>query len=389
MKKTSLLIIIIITCVLLSFLLCLVNDVIDWASLEADYARFQGVHFLKYIVILLTVMLMIYISTYVYRRNLENAQLNYHTLFNGSPLATYVIEKASLKFLAVNESMTKLYGYSEAEFLQMTALDIRPKEEHENFKKYVYETYKEPDESGISVHQKKSGEQFYVRFNFHYVPLIQEDAVLVMITDIDKALKDEKKITELINLYEIVNRATNDVIWDYDLVGDQLYWMQGFEETFGYSFETSPNNFWAMNKVHDEDRELVIETFINIIADKKQDWSAEYRYICANGAVKYVRDRGHTIFNPDGDPVRLIGAMQDIDKQKRYEKLLLSQNQQLKEIAWINSHEVRRPLSNIIGLVELIKESSSDEDIALLINYLYVSSRELDNAVVLINQQTL
>ncbi|PIG95617.1 hypothetical protein CS542_10660 [Pedobacter sp. IW39] len=43
-----------------------------------------------------------------------------------------------------------------------------------------------------------------------------------------------KKINDLLHLYETVSHATNDVIWDYDFVSDQLKWMQGYNETYGY-----------------------------------------------------------------------------------------------------------------------------------------------------------
>jgi signal transduction histidine kinase len=114
----------------------------------------------------------------------------------------------------------------------------------------------------------------------------------------------------------------------------------------------------------------------------------EYRYICADESVKYVRDRGLILYNDAGEPVRLIGAMQDIDRQRRYEQQLIDQNIQLKEIAWINSHEVRRPLANIMGLANLIKEHPDrSEELSTLIGHLQKSSQELNNAVILINKQ--
>ncbi|HEY0176176.1 MAG TPA: hypothetical protein VGC08_07355, partial [Pedobacter sp.] len=96
------------------------------------------------------------------------------------------------------------------------------------------------------------------------------------------------------------------------------------------------------------------------------------------------------LFNEEGKPIRMIGAMQNIDKQRKYEQQLLNQNKQLKEIAWINSHELRRPLSNILALAKLIKESQDKpEEIRVMIGLLYNSSTELDNAVTLINKQTI
>nr|WP_262510951.1 PAS domain-containing protein [Pedobacter cryoconitis] len=179
------------------------------------------------------------------------------------------------------------------------------------------------------------------------------------------------------------------MIWDYDFVSDQLKWMQGYNETYGYAKDSSPDFFGAMQKIHPDDRLSVMESFQKIRLDKQKYFFAEYRYKCADGSFKYIRDRGYAIFDQCGEPVRMIGAMQDIDKQKKYEQQLLSQNEQLKEIAWLNSHQVRRPLSNILALISLIKESPRNEDVLEFIDFLAISSKELDDAVIMINKQTM
>ena len=57
-----------------------------------------------------------------------------------------------------------------------------------------------------------------------------------------------------------------------------------------------------------------------------------------------------------------------------------SQNTKLKDIAWIQSHIVRAPLTNILGLIKLINETNSVNDTELL-NHLNQSVLELDNSI--------
>jgi len=370
--------------------LLIAESIIELSAMEATDTGIRKLTLYKDLSFLVVAAMIIYFSIGFYKKVHLTTELNYQQLFNGSPLPMYVMTKGTLKFLAVNEAMVKLYGFTESEFLQMDAFDIRPEEERNRIKVFLDEFGELTNESGRWLHQKKNGDCFYVQITFHYVPLIGEGAYLVMITDIDKSINDEKRINDLLLLYETVNKATNDVIWDYNILTDELTWMQGYFEIYGYSKESSPNSFWAMQKIHPDDREYVQQAFKNILADKRKEWSAEYRYICADGSVKYIRDRGYVIFNAAGEPARMIGAMQDIDKQKRFEQQLLSQNEQLKEIAWINSHQVRRPLSNILGLISLIRDSSvQDDDVRQLIELLAVSSKELNDAVILINRQTM
>ncbi|CAM4335469.1 PAS domain S-box-containing protein [Pedobacter westerhofensis] len=370
--------------------LLIIDSIRDLSAASTPEGGIGRYSLFKDLLFLSVAAIIVYFSVGFYKKIHFGTELNYQQLFNGSPLPMYVMTKDTLQFLAVNDAMVKLYGFTEAEFLRMTAFDIRPSEERGRVKAFLDEFGELTNDSGRWLHQKKNGDCFFVQITFHYIPLIEKGAYLVMITDIDKSINDEKKISDLLHLYETVNRATNDVIWDYNIVTDELTWMQGYFETYGYTKESSANSFWAMQKIHPDDRDYVQEEFKRVLDHKRKDWSAEYRYICADGTVKYIRDRGYVIFSPAGEPVRMIGALQDIDKQKKFEQQLLSQNEQLKEIAWIHSHQVRRPLSNILGLIALIKGSEvENEELRQLIDLLAVSSRELDDAVILINREAM
>lgn len=345
---------------------------------------------IKEFLFLITAAVFTYFSIRFYKKNYEDTRLNYQKIFINCPLPMYIMDRGNYKILAVNEAMCRLYGYSEQEFIRMDTFDIRPPDEHKRMLEYLERCTGGETESGIWKHLKKNGDVFYVNVNFHTIPLLKENAYLVMITDIDKSLSDERRINDLLHLYETVNKATHDVIWDYDLLADRLNWMQGYHEIYGYKDNVGLTNFWEMPKVHGDDRPLIVAAFRKILAEKQKEWFMEYKYFCADGGVKYVRDRGYMIFDEAGEPVRMIGALQDIDKQKNYEQQLLSQNDQLKEIAWLNSHQVRRPLSNIMGLISLIKEpSNAQEEILQFVDLLAVSAKELDNAVILINRQTM
>ncbi|MBK9410195.1 MAG: PAS domain-containing protein [Gemmatimonadetes bacterium] len=60
---------------------------------------------------------------------LEASELRYRSMFEGSPVPLWVIDRESHRFLAVNEAAIDAYGYSHDEFLAMTIFDIRPASE--------------------------------------------------------------------------------------------------------------------------------------------------------------------------------------------------------------------------------------------------------------------
>jgi PAS domain S-box-containing protein len=207
---------------------------------------------------------------------------------------------------------------------------------------------------------------------------------------VNRQLSNSKKqLSKLLQDYNYVNKATNDCIWDYDILKDELRWVSGYLELFGYQDGSMiKDSFWSMQMIHPDDRDKTIRLFQELLKSKEQKWNAEYRYLCSDGSYKFVKDRGYLILNEAHEPVRMVGAIQDIHQVKIYQQQLELQNEKLKEIAWLNSHEIRRPLSNITGVMPLIKDSLDDRDSLLqLISMLEISTEDLEQSIQKVNAQ--
>jgi PAS domain S-box-containing protein len=83
----------------------------------------------------------------------------------------------------------------------------------------------------------------------------------------------------------------------------------------------------------------------------------------------------------EGDMIGVSISFTDIDRRKRYELKLEAQNQTLSRISQIQSHDVRRPLANILGLIDLIKTSSDPSEINTMLEYLQRSATVLDQMI--------
>lgn len=132
-----------------------------------------------------------------HREHLLSAEKNYHKLFEGSPGATYVMDKKSFRLLAVNDIMVKKYGYSRDQLLKMSALEIRPKQEQDRLSDYLDSEHDEGHETGIWLHQRRDGECFYVMISHHSIQFWNQDAYMVTAIDVDKNIRNEKKLKEI------------------------------------------------------------------------------------------------------------------------------------------------------------------------------------------------
>jgi PAS domain S-box-containing protein len=123
--------------------------------------------------------------------------------------------------------------------------------------------------------------------------------------------------------YDIVAKATSDTIWDWDLKTGSFIWNKGIQGIFGYKKEDVEENLqWWFDKIHPEDSLKMSVKLYSFIAEKSEKWQDEYRFCCANGTYKYIFDRGFLVKDENDDVVRMIGAMQDVTKQKEEEQRL-------------------------------------------------------------------
>ncbi len=120
--------------------------------------------------------------------------------------------------------------------------------------------------------------------------------------------------------FQFVTRATNDAVWDWDLVSDAVWWNEGIRTLFGYREEqVGPDVSWWHELIHPEERERVVAELRAAIERGDEGWSAEYRCRRADGSYAQVFDRGYVLRDADGRATRMIGAMMDITQRKQLE----------------------------------------------------------------------
>lgn len=128
------------------------------------------------------------------------------------------------------------------------------------------------------------------------------------------------EIKESNEKYDIVAKATSDTIWDWKIQEDKLNWSKGIKAVFGYEEDqVGDNSSWWFGNIHPEDSIKMSIKLYSFIEQKTEKWQDEYRFKCADNTYKYVLDRGFLLKDENGKAIRMIGALQDITKQKEEE----------------------------------------------------------------------
>lgn len=132
-----------------------------------------------------------------------------------------------------------------------------------------------------------------------------------------------EEIRESNERYDIVAKATSDTIWDWKIQEDDFIWNKGIQGVFGYKKEeVGKTSKWWFDRIHPEDSIKMSIKLYSFIEQKTEKWQDEYRFRCADGSYKYVFDRGFLVKDEEGNAIRMIGAIQDITKQKEEEQRL-------------------------------------------------------------------
>ncbi len=131
----------------------------------------------------------------------------------------------------------------------------------------------------------------------------------------------------------LVSYATNDVVWDWNLVTNQMERSQSIRRLFGYAPDQVKSEFeWWEGQIHPEDREKITNSIRAAIDDGETFWSKEYRFRRADGSYAHVFDRGYLIPNENGIPVRMLGAMMDITRWRQVEEELATERNLLRTL---------------------------------------------------------
>ena len=187
--------------------------------------------------------------------------------------------------------------------------------------------------------------------------------------DITEAKKAEEALKESEERYRLVARATDETIWDSDILADEQTWNGAVQTMFGYPPEQRTSTAWWEGHIHPGDRERVLTSVDAILEGGGEVWSGEYRFRRADGAYSTVMDRAYVVRDAEGRPVRMIGSMSDITGRKQYERELKRAREEAEranraksEFLANMSHEIRTPMNGILGMAELLLDTPLSEE---------------------------
>lgn len=155
--------------------------------------------------------------------------------------------------------------------------------------------------------------------------------------------------------FQLATKATSDIICDWDYIHDKIKISDNIR-MLGYTAEDTDlfTREWWISHVHPDDREKVSTVEAKAIKNRSTHWSLEYSFSRADGTYIDVIDRAWLLYDDEGNPYRIIGAVMDITERKNIERMK-------NEFISIISHELRTPLTSIKGSLGLLLNRNAGE----------------------------
>ena len=179
----------------------------------------------------------------------------------------------------------------------------------------------------------------------------------------------------------LASHLLNFGVWEFEFSTSRLIWDNKMYEIYGVAKEDFFHTTEDFRKrVHPEDLPGADEAMKEII-HATQPKFAQFRIIRPNGDIRMIQGNVTCIRDATKQPVRLIGINHDITDQQKIQNKIQDQNDRLRKIAWMQSHEIRKPVANIIGLLNLCDMAKMDIQQHELLAYLKVSAQELDHII--------
>ncbi|WP_020677134.1 PAS domain S-box protein [Geopsychrobacter electrodiphilus] len=276
-------------------------------------------------------------------------------ILDSSLTEIHTVDTETLQLLRANRGARNNLGYSKQELAKMTLLDLNPLLSKEDFFALVHPLRMGKKETIVfeALHQRKDGSRYPVAVQLQ---LLRTETPIFVAVILD--ISERKRAEERLRVSEARFRSIFDtaaagivILSPYGQIQEVNPYFCNFsgyraEELIGRNIE---------EVTYPDDREMTIDYYATLRQAQDPIINIEKRYLCKDGQIRWGYVSIACVSERDQSKNYCIGLVQDITNHKVTEAKMQQAYDELDAFVRTVAHDLRTPLTPIIGIAEILQ----------------------------------
>lgn len=288
--------------------------------------------------------------------------MNNEALYNSDPASFRVVEMlenipdnfvsidTEWRVTYVNKAFEKLYGVNRWDLTGKNIWELFPDSLQQGFNYFKNFTRCRETQEPVEFEEYSPAAQKWLYLKVY--PISEGLAVYSRDITGEKELRD-RAYADALNLAALIDHS-EDLIWSVNRDLKMLFGNKAFRNCFQHFAGFYP-----------EEGEYLLDT--RVPHAMRAQWQLSYARALEGEVFKVTEDwtqdqvtmhmeiNFNPIYSNDGSVIGVNCFVKDVTLNKQNALRINQQNAQLRQIAWMQSHKMRRPVANLLGIVELMK----------------------------------
>ena len=184
----------------------------------------------------------------------------------------------------------------------------------------------------FSIKLNRNGVMQDVYFNFIYHPVYNENGdfqhYVTVAMEITEMVGIKTKIREDEERLRLATESSQTATWDLNLETNEIVHSSYLSTIFGYDSAEALTLQQLRSHICEIDLKEVVDKAFNE-ALKTGSYQYEAKMKDRNGLEKWIFTNGKVFYDDEGQPIRMLGVLQDVTERKKSENLLQQRHHQL------------------------------------------------------------